>query len=267
MLRALWTSAVVATVGSALLLTPANIDASGHGGGGHGGGGHGGGGHGGSWGGHGGGWGGGYRGGYYGGWGVGLGWGGWGYPGYYGGYYSSPGYYYGSSPYYYSSDYSTPVYSDDGSYSYYPSNNNNQAINNNQGNMNNDDARFVVHVPDPNAEIWFQNYKTKQQGQVRFFESDRLDPNSNYTFTVRAKWNQNGKQMDQTRQVNAKAGNVYNVDFNRPAGERIPNAPNRNQGQQQIDNPNNNNNQPGQVIQGTPSNENQRPIVNGNPNK
>ena len=58
---------------------------------------------------------------------------------------------------------------------------------------------FTVRVPDPNAEVWFQNYRTQQNGTVRQFQSQALDPNSTYTFQVRARWMQNGQMMDQTR--------------------------------------------------------------------
>jgi uncharacterized protein (TIGR03000 family) len=83
-------------------------------------------------------------------------------------------------------------------------------------------AGFTVRVPDPNAEVWFQNYRTQQVGAVRQFQSESLDPSSNYTFQVRARWMQNGQMMDQTRQVSARAGQSYLVDF---TSEAVPAAP------------------------------------------
>ena len=210
MSKILWSAAGIALVGFTLLLTPETSEAQRRGGGGGGGGG---------WGGGRGGYGGrGYGGGYYrGGWGVGLGWG-LGYPGYYGGYYG--GYY----PSYGAYDYGTPVYTQPQTYttapqySYYPSTNANQLTNPN-------DAGFIVRVPDPNADIWFQNYQTKQRGTERFYESGSLEPNQAYTFEVRARWMQNGQQMDQTRQVQARAGQNVTVDFTAAATEQIPTRP------------------------------------------
>ena len=64
---------------------------------------------------------------------------------------------------------------------------------------------------------------------VRHFESDPLDPNSTYIYTVRARWNQNGQVMDQTRQVNARAGQNQVVDFTTPMREQVQTLPQRSQ--------------------------------------
>ena len=137
------------------------------------------------------------------------------------------GYYYPDS--YSSYDYGTPVYTEPyyttaPQYSYYPDSQ--YSTGGMQAQMSNpNDASFIVRVPDPNAEIWFQDYKTKQRGNVRHFESEALDPNSTYTFTVHAKWMQNGKQMDQTREVKARAGQRQMVDFGSQTREQIPTSP------------------------------------------
>jgi uncharacterized protein (TIGR03000 family) len=151
-----------------------------------------------------------YGGGYRGGIGISIG-----RPGYYGGY----GYPYASgyrNPYYansfYSADttYAQPYTTTVPQTSYYPSFTNPST------------AGFTVRLPDPNAEVWFQNYKTQQTGVVRQFQSESLDPTSSYTFQVRARWMQNGQMMDQTRQVPARAGQSYSVDF---SSEAVPAAP------------------------------------------
>jgi len=94
---------------------------------------------------------------------------------------------------------------------------------------NPNDAGFTVRVPDANAEVWFQDHKTQQGGTVRQYESGNLDPNQTYTFQIRARWMQNGQQMDQTREVQARAGQNMTVDFSNPASEQIPTAPNQQQ--------------------------------------
>jgi uncharacterized protein (TIGR03000 family) len=84
---------------------------------------------------------------------------------------------------------------------------------------------FVVRVPDPNAEIWFENRRTQQRGTLRQYTSGNLDPNHEYTFHIRARWIDNGQQVEQSRDVNARAGQQINVDFSVPIRERIPTNP------------------------------------------
>jgi len=239
MFRYLWKAGVVGLVGLSLLLTPGTSEAQrgrgrsrggnwSGGGGSHGGNWSGGGGRGGNWGGN--NWG--HSGVSF---GIGLGYpglyGGYGYGGYggygrygYGAYDGS--YYYPSTSYYYPSSSYSSFYPDSSYYS-----DGSQA---NFSGMNNpNDAGFTVRVPDPNAEVWFQDHQTQQRGVVRQYESEPLAQGYTYTFTVRARWNQNGQMMDQTRQVNARAGQNVAVDFTAPAQESIQGMPQQTQGQQQ----------------------------------
>jgi uncharacterized protein (TIGR03000 family) len=236
MKKTIWTATVVAMVGLALFLTPGIREAQGKGGsGGHGGGGGGGSGGRSSGGGRASSGGGGvrvgsanyggrgyapYRGqGYYGGYyGLGLG------LGYFGSY--LPGYSYGGLPY--ATDFG---YSGDPRYSFYPdaTSQYNYPANVTSQLKNPNDAGFIVRVPDPNAEVWFENYQTQQRGIVRQYESEPLAANYTYTFTVRARWNQNGQSMDQTRQINAQAGQNLVVDFSTPVQEHVPTAPQKQQ--------------------------------------
>jgi uncharacterized protein (TIGR03000 family) len=151
-------------------------------------------------------WGGGY-GGYYApgyGYGGGSGYGGYGgYGGFYGGYPSSS--YSNSNPYYYgNNNYAYPP-------AQYQSNYPPAAAFIQQPASN--AATVIVNVPDSNAEVWLQNARMPDQGTVRRFETTALDPTSNYAYTIRARWMQNGQLMDQTRQVPVHAGQTSNVDF------------------------------------------------------
>jgi uncharacterized protein (TIGR03000 family) len=240
--RQLWATAVVAVVAAGLLLTPGISQAQrGGGGGGRGGGGGGGRGGGGAGMAH---TGGGARGGSIHGGnvhngnfhngnfhhghgtfvGVGLGWwpwyggyGGYGGYGYYDGYYGGDtyNYYYGAgvTPAAYPSYYALPEVGFGTGYAQAPPLSDPNA------------AGFVVRVPDPNAEVWFQDYKTQQQGAVRAYESAALDPNRTYTFKLRARWTQNGRPVEQTRDVQARAGEHVSVVFRAPAREQIPAPP------------------------------------------
>ena len=171
------------------------------GGGGHGGGGHGGGFHGGGF--HGGGYG--YRG--FGGYGYrGYGWGGGYYPYYYGLGYGYP--YYGNSyssyPYYPYYNYPAAGYTG-GYQSYYPvTTTPAQAPNS---------VRLNIWVPVANAKVWIDNTLTQQAGTYRQFESPALTPGSNYSYTVRAQWTQDGKPVERSQTVSFHAGEQVNVNL------------------------------------------------------
>jgi uncharacterized protein (TIGR03000 family) len=118
-------------------------------------------------------------------------------PGYTGNYYT-PGYY---------SGYTTPAYrgtdSYGGSYSY--------------GTPSRPQARDTalvnVRVPTGEAEVWIEGKKTQQQGTWREFVSPPLDPSKNYTYDVRARWTEDGRNVERTRSVPVRANDVATVDF------------------------------------------------------
>jgi uncharacterized protein (TIGR03000 family) len=162
--------------------------------------------------------------------GYGLGnWGGGGYP-YYGGYYSDNGY---SYPYY--SDYSyEPYYTTDPSTIYYyqqtyPSTQDTYAGQAYYGTAqtsgaarqpaNPNDIDVIVRVPDPNAQVWFDNYQTKQRGMVREFESGPLQPGKTYTYHLKAQWHENGQTKTQTKDVEVQPGQPVTVDFGNSANQ------------------------------------------------
>src|SRR5579862_1253024 len=74
-------------------------------------------------------------------------------------------------------------------------------------------AGFLVRVPDANTEIFFENQKTQQKGLLRQFISGSLDPNYDYTFHIRARWTDNGRAVDQSRDIVSRAGQQTVVDF------------------------------------------------------
>jgi uncharacterized protein (TIGR03000 family) len=78
-------------------------------------------------------------------------------------------------------------------------------------------AFIQVRVPS-NAEIWFDDDKTKQTGSVREFVSPVLDSDKRFVYNVRARWTAaNGQVVDQTRPVKVEAGRRSRVDFSTPA--------------------------------------------------
>jgi len=73
-------------------------------------------------------------------------------------------------------------------------------------------AHVTVNVP-ADARVWFEDTLTKSTGTVRRFDSPPLTPGERYTYQVRARWNDNGKEVTQTQQVEVRAGANVRVDF------------------------------------------------------
>lgn len=73
-------------------------------------------------------------------------------------------------------------------------------------------AHFDIMVP-PSAEIWFNNDKTSQTGSMRSFVTPALEPDRDFTYTVRAKWNQGGTTVDQTRKLIVHGGERMALAF------------------------------------------------------
>jgi uncharacterized protein (TIGR03000 family) len=71
------------------------------------------------------------------------------------------------------------------------------------------------------AEIWFGTQKTRQTGALREFVSPPLTPGQDYTYEVRARWTDDGKEMVQTRRITVSAGAWKTLDFTIPAPEAI----------------------------------------------
>jgi len=85
-------------------------------------------------------------------------------------------------------------------------------------------ALITVHVQ-PDAQLWFEDHQTQQQGPFRQFVTPQLDQNQNYSYTVRARWNQNGQPVDRTKKVTVHAGERMNVDFTHDTGNDVNQLP------------------------------------------
>jgi uncharacterized protein (TIGR03000 family) len=172
-------------------------------------------------------------------WGGGYGYDGWGrgYGGYNDGFGYGRGGYYGYnrggySPGFYSSGYAAPSYGyESGDYippageTYYGGGAY-ATDQSNQGNMNQQQmpqqdankALIVVRVPS-NAQVFFEGQPTTAQGPLRAFLSPAIDPNKDYTYDVKATWNQNGRPVTQERHVRVHAGQRARVDFMQGGGQ------------------------------------------------
>jgi uncharacterized protein (TIGR03000 family) len=152
---------------------------------------------------------------------VGFGWGvgryyypgyysGYGYPGYYG--YSYPGYYYAPSyaaapPYVVAS---APVYTRPSFYYADPA-----------ANLSTprvlDSGRLQIFLPDANAQVWIEGQRTQTTGANRVYQSPTLTRGKPYTYTVKATWMQDGKEVTDERTVPISADSTAVIDFTKPA--------------------------------------------------
>jgi len=144
----------------------------------------------------------------------GYGYGGYGYwPGWLGwGYYDSPylGYY--DSPYYgYGNDYYPPaVYPP--AYANVP-----------QPAVAANDAVLEVIVPDPQAHVWINGSPTTTTGADRTYVTTP-PAGSTIPYTVRATWNQNGKEVAAERQIQVIPGRTNRIEFDaQPTSNPVPN--------------------------------------------
>jgi uncharacterized protein (TIGR03000 family) len=78
-----------------------------------------------------------------------------------------------------------------------------------QGNM---PALIDVQVP-ADAQITFDGESTSQTGTERLFRSPPLPPGQDFSYEVKARWTENGKDIERTRKVRVRAGERMSVNF------------------------------------------------------
>jgi len=95
---------------------------------------------------------------------------------------------------------------------------------------NQNTAMVQVFLPTPDAEVWFDNTPTTQRGTDRFFQSPPLEGQGRFQYMIKARWNKDGKNVEQERRVEVTPGQPARVDFRAQAGEQIsdPRPPNPN---------------------------------------
>jgi len=86
-------------------------------------------------------------------------------------------------------------------------------------------AQLTVKVP-ADALVWFDGVQTTTTGPVRTYQSPPL-AQGQYSYEVRARWNENGREVTQTQQVGFTPGAYVEVDFPMPSGtaDKTPATP------------------------------------------
>jgi uncharacterized protein (TIGR03000 family) len=76
-------------------------------------------------------------------------------------------------------------------------------------------AVVQVEVPE-GATVWFNGAQTKQGGGRRTYETPPLESGYPYHYDVKARWEENGKPVEQTRRIEVYPGGRITVTFARP---------------------------------------------------
>lgn len=74
-------------------------------------------------------------------------------------------------------------------------------------------ATIEVLVPQPNARVWVDDKLTQQQGTDRRFTSPTLERGREYSYTIRASWQENGREVSRQKTVTFAPGQQVAVNF------------------------------------------------------
>src|SRR5262249_19013297 len=85
-------------------------------------------------------------------------------------------------------------------------------------NAGNNQVLLHVTVPRPDDRVWVEDQLTQSSGNERMFISPPLEPGSSYTYTVRATWMENGREVSQERKIPVTPGREVTLDFTRTQG-------------------------------------------------
>jgi uncharacterized protein (TIGR03000 family) len=80
-------------------------------------------------------------------------------------------------------------------------------------------ASITLKVP-ADAEVWFNDTKTKQTGKERHFVTPPLVPGYTYEYQIWASWMDNGKLVTRTRDISLSPGQSIMVEIRGPAPEK-----------------------------------------------
>jgi uncharacterized protein (TIGR03000 family) len=83
------------------------------------------------------------------------------------------------------------------------------------------EALVRINVPNPEANVWFDDALTQHKGWDRLYISPPLETGKSYTYHIRASWvGPDGQQVTRERQVEVRPGQQTNVTFTAPQTDR-----------------------------------------------
>lgn len=74
-------------------------------------------------------------------------------------------------------------------------------------------AMIDVRLPDPNAEVWIDGRETTSRGAERSYASPKLEGGYDYSYSIKAMWEQDGEIRTVERQITITARDRVVVDF------------------------------------------------------
>jgi uncharacterized protein (TIGR03000 family) len=114
---------------------------------------------------------------------------------------------YGSSPYDYSASSGAPTYAGGGGYD-----TSGASAYAQQG----DSRAYITVIVPATAQVWCDGTPTANTGSVREYVTPLLSPGRQYTYWVRARWTENGHEVNQLQPVDVFAGGHFDVRFPAP---------------------------------------------------
>jgi uncharacterized protein (TIGR03000 family) len=73
-------------------------------------------------------------------------------------------------------------------------------------------SQLNIRLPE-NAHLWVEGKEISKPGTAYQLTSPPLDSGYNYTYHLKAQWNEGNAQMTRTRAVHIRAGQQVNVDL------------------------------------------------------
>ncbi len=73
-------------------------------------------------------------------------------------------------------------------------------------------AQVWLRVP-PAAQVWFNDARTSQVGEIRHYTSPPLTPGKTYSYKVRVRWMDGGKPVEKERRIEVQARGQTRGDF------------------------------------------------------
>jgi uncharacterized protein (TIGR03000 family) len=82
-------------------------------------------------------------------------------------------------------------------------------------------ARIFVLLP-PDAQLWFEGQATTKKGPRREFYSPKLNPSRTYVYTIRARWKEDDRWVEQQGELEVRANETFVVRFPVDEPEELP---------------------------------------------
>jgi uncharacterized protein (TIGR03000 family) len=82
------------------------------------------------------------------------------------------------------------------------------------GSLGTADNAAIIQLKVPaDAQVWFDDKATSLTGSVRPFTTPALESGKDYSYEIRARWTEAGRQVEQTRKVNFRSGDRMTLNF------------------------------------------------------